>query len=102
MKSIIIFIIGLTFINCTLKIVNSPKSIENNLKIINYTLANFGDIPYGKRKLGDLVLADPLEACEKLAVPTNDARSYRGSFVLIQRGNCTFTVKASKNARHYQ
>jgi hypothetical protein len=31
---------------------------------VGYSVANFGHIPYGRKMVGSLILADPIENCE--------------------------------------
>ena len=63
--------------------------LREELPKIPYAIANFGDIPYGKKMTGRLVLADPIDACKpiNISISSNDKTM---KFVLIARGNCTF------------
>lgn len=58
-----------------------------------YLKGNFGekDIPAG---LHDLVLADPITACDMAALEEGETSPYAGKFVFAQRGDCTFEAKA--------
>lgn len=59
---------------------------------INYSLANFGHIPYGRTLIGPLKIANPIDACSPLYVNvSNDEKE--SPFLLIKRGNCTFVTK---------
>ena len=41
-------------------------TLREELEKIPYAIANFGNIPYGKKMTGRLVLADPLTACKPI------------------------------------
>lgn len=66
--------------------VNSPSNIAGS-----YTAgaANFG--PSSGTYTGDLVYADPNEACD----PINNGAELSGNIALVDRGNCNFTVKVA-------
>ncbi|CAK70612.1 unnamed protein product (macronuclear) [Paramecium tetraurelia] len=61
---------------------------------IQYSIANFGNIPWGRRLSGTLDIANPLEACTELN------QTVKSHFVLIKRGNCSFVkkVRQAQNA----
>jgi len=45
--------------------VYSPATVRDQLNsTLNYTVANFGHIPFGKTLVGPLYVAEPIEACE--------------------------------------
>ena len=62
---------------------------------INYTVGNFGHIPFGKTLVGPLYVAEPIDACDfdKL----KPLPSTQTPFLLIRRGGCNF-VKKVENA----
>jgi hypothetical protein len=69
MKSLLnlsIVLVILLFIGqCELEIY-SPSSAKNSFvnNKINYTVANFGHIPFGKNMIGNLLVLDPIDACD--------------------------------------
>ena len=44
----------------------TPMSLREELEKISYGIANFGEIPYGKKMTGRLVIAEPLTACKPI------------------------------------
>jgi hypothetical protein len=59
---------------------------------INYTIANYGTVPYGRTLIGPSVLADPLDGCKHFNITnttTNEA-----PFIITKRGGCTFATKS--------
>jgi hypothetical protein len=45
--------------------VYSPSAVREQFNgTINYTVGNFGHIPFGKTLVGPLYVADPLDGCE--------------------------------------
>jgi len=76
-----------------------PKLSENKYTSDNggipYTIANFGNIPYGKTMIGVVKLAEPEDACTTLRPIDLGSGS---PFILIKRGGgCSFVTKV-KNA----
>ncbi|KAM3133736.1 hypothetical protein pb186bvf_014145 [Paramecium bursaria] len=59
---------------------------------ISFGVANFGDIPWGRRMTGELKLSQPLDACTNMSVET------KAYFLFVKRGNCTFVTKV-RNAQ---
>jgi len=55
------------------------------------SIAAFGMVPWGRKIMGRLVLAEPLDACTYLKVPDELPTT---PIVVAQRGNCPFYVKA--------
>ena len=54
----------------------TPMSLREEVEKIPYSIANFGDIPYGKKMTGRLVLADPITACKPITpIPDMDMDS---------------------------
>ena len=72
----------------------SPKSLQQEYvnASIEYSIANFGHIPYGKTLIGPVLLADPELACSPLNI-THSGESKEAPFLLVKRGNCTFVTK---------
>ena len=61
---VLIFSIQSIFANFT---VFTPMTLRENMEKIPYGIANFGDIPYGKKMTGRLVLADPFTSCKPIS-----------------------------------
>lgn len=54
----------------------TPMLLRDDLDKIPYSIANFGDIPYGKKMTGRLVLADPITACKPITpIPDLDSKT---------------------------
>ncbi|KRX08243.1 hypothetical protein PPERSA_01173 [Pseudocohnilembus persalinus] len=87
-------------------------NIEFN-DMINYSIANFGAIPYGTKSVAPLMVAQPLNACEPLILPqqgdeaenqnqnlnqnqnqSKNKNQLEAPYILIERGGCSFTQKA--------
>ncbi|CAD8147107.1 unnamed protein product [Paramecium octaurelia] len=77
-------------------VVIGPQELKQELDQrsgdIKYTIANFGNIPWGRRLSGTLEIADPLDACTEIN------QTVKSHFVLIKRGDCSFV----KKVRHAQ
>lgn len=82
----------------------APQELIEQFKQINgnrlpYSTANFGEIPYGKQMMGEVMLANPLTNCEfeeDLADQNKGVKQNR--FVMAMRGDCSF-VKKVHNAQ---
>ncbi|CAD8123981.1 unnamed protein product [Paramecium sonneborni] len=74
----------MSLIQCKLKVIRPPNLITEN---IDYSIANFGIIPFGHRLMGAVDMAIPKNGCSDLQ-PT-----YGAQFILIERGDCTFVTK---------
>ena len=96
----------------TLKVYQLPLSYQDTVKDsdklnvgqeIQYSVANFGKIPYGKRIIGYVMETDPVDACkEDTTFAENflqDDTNPRIIFALIKRGECTFTKKTRTAAK---
>ncbi|CAK69088.1 unnamed protein product (macronuclear) [Paramecium tetraurelia] len=88
MYNILLLICIITVIQSKLKVIR-PQNLIN--EYIDYSIANFGIIPFGHRLMGIVDVAYPQNGCSDLR-PT-----YGAHFILIERGNCTFVTKV-KNA----
>ncbi|CAD8171963.1 unnamed protein product [Paramecium octaurelia] len=64
---------------------------QNNAEIV-FSIANFGNVPWGRRLSGTLDISDPIEACTEIN------QTVKSNFVLIKRGACSFVTKV----RHAQ
>ncbi|EGR34007.1 vacuolar sorting receptor, putative [Ichthyophthirius multifiliis] len=89
-----LIVVLLSFIIYTLqelKLFNTPQLIEKIKQLnqdnesIPYQIANFGSIPYGRKIIGELKLSQPFDGC--------DGVEKKSTFILIDRGNCTFVQK---------
>jgi len=71
-----------------------PASLRNiyKSKALEYTIANFGTVPYGHSVYGTVFRATPLDACTDLAPLKWDA-NYGTLVVYVERGNCHFAQK---------
>lgn len=62
---------------------------------IPFSIANFGQVPYGKNIIGELQFAEPKNACNFQPQMTSNFQASKESFVLVAlRGNCSFVQKA--------
>lgn len=73
-----------------------PKCASDQLtNSINYTLANFGHIPYGRTIIGELIIPNNTEFCNY--DETDNFGNLKSEdvkkFVIIKRGGCKFTKK---------
>ena len=99
MKTRTLLLITLFVVGALAKVtVLSPDSFElvKKNETINYTIADFGDVPYGQSITGEVIIADPENGCNPLALNNTN----KSSFILIKRGECTFVTKV-RNAQQY-
>jgi E3 ubiquitin-protein ligase RNF13 len=61
---------------------------------MDVTLANFGYVPYGKNLIGNVHLAEPIEACGPLKPMNVSLGNDPSPILLVKRGGCTFVSKA--------
>lgn len=54
---------------------------------LDYTIANFGAIPYDTVLHGEVVYVHPSDCCQNIS-------QVKAPIYLVDRGNCTFTQKA--------
>lgn len=73
---------------------NSINFVGLDKPVFNFTVANFGLIPWGKRIIAPLTVAEPLNACEKIKPLDPKDFSNQLPIVLVERGGCKFTHKA--------
>ncbi|CAD8106358.1 unnamed protein product [Paramecium primaurelia] len=88
MYKILLLICIITVIQSKLKVLR-PSNLIN--EYIDYSISNFGIIPFGHRLMGLVDLAYPRNGCSDIQ-PT-----YGAHFILIERGNCSHVTKV-KNA----
>lgn len=60
---------------------------------VHYSVANYGDVPYGKSLGGTIYLSSYLENC-KFEPLSDEAQRSLNKIVLSTRGDCTFTTKS--------
>jgi hypothetical protein len=72
-------------------LITSPINLERHFNSypLKYSLANFGDIPYGHIISGSMVMAIPADGCTPL---TNKLLPSQ-SILLVERGGCHFAEK---------
>ena len=58
-------LLGVSLISCNFTVF-TPMTLREDIERIPYGIANFGEIPYGKKMTGRLVLADPLTGCKPI------------------------------------
>ena len=77
-----------------------PRELKNlyDDDKINYIIANFGRVPFGKSIYGTMIQATPIDACDKLDEVAWDSKRYGSMIVLVERGKCHFATKV-KNAQ---
>lgn len=81
-----------------------PRSLStayDNLIGKSLSIANFGQVPWGRTLIGHAYLANPLNACSKLKPPVAqhdnenpDAEDPDHPIIFATRGDCTFDTKA--------
>ena len=59
---------------------------------LEYSIANFGSVPYGHSVYGTVFLSNPLDACHDLK-PLNWEKNQGTLIIYAQRGNCHFAQK---------
>lgn len=71
-----------------------PASLRNiyKLKTLEYTIANFGTVPYGHSVYGTVFKATPLDACSDLS-PLKWDKNLGTLILYVERGNCHFAQK---------
>ena len=71
-----------------------PASLRNiyKSKTLDYTIANFGTVPYGHSIYGTVFKATPLDACSELS-PLKWDKNYGTLIIYAERGNCHFAQK---------
>jgi len=66
--------------------------VEEKKNGINYSIANFGKIPYGGQFLAPIIMASPPNACSPLKELNITDPSTR-PIILAERGQCAFVTK---------
>jgi hypothetical protein len=82
-------------IQCSLQTYMPMCAVNEMPDQINYTLANFGHILYGRTVIGEIIIPKNEEFCttENEASFSNVTVEEIKKFVLIKRGTCKFTKK---------
>lgn len=62
---------------------------------IDCELANFGSVPYGTKTIGELYLANPINACNRTEIVKSNSTEEIPTihFLLAVRGGCAFADK---------
>eukprot|EP01016_Furgasonia_blochmanni_P054645 TRINITY_DN9029_c0_g1_i4.p1 TRINITY_DN9029_c0_g1~~TRINITY_DN9029_c0_g1_i4.p1 ORF type:complete len:391 (-),score=68.50 TRINITY_DN9029_c0_g1_i4:513-1685(-) len=88
------------YVHCkagSLKIL-SPDALVKELgaaaEDVDFTLANFGEAPYGKTLLGEIILSQPKDSCQLQEGFLSRMSTNHMKIVMADRGNCTFVTKA--------
>lgn len=67
------------------------KQLYNN-KQMQYSIANFGSVPYGHSIYGNVFKSVPLDGCNDIK-PLSWDKNYGTLIVYMERGNCHFAQK---------
>lgn len=78
-------------IHCEISIIQ-PQSLKDNYTNITYSLARFGEVDYRKTQIFEIQRPSSETACTFLDRVT---KSDNKIALLIQRGGCSFTIKAT-------
>lgn len=72
-----------------------PRSLKSYYadRNLEYNIASFGVVPYGRTIYGTVVKAHPLDACTPLADFALDPESPGPAIALVERGSCHFAQK---------
>ena len=72
-----------------------PRSLKSYYatRKLDYSVANFGFVPYGRTVYGTVVKAHPLDACSPLRDFNPDQDSPGPLIALVERGSCHFAQK---------
>jgi hypothetical protein len=86
----------LTLASSLLKVQAPPElvayfSIQYPAGSIPYSVANYGEVPYGKTISGELGLPSVLEDCIYEELPESESSKH---ILLVERNDCTFTQKS--------
>ncbi len=78
-------------------IIQSPPQLQAQLQTlypdgIPYSIANYGDVPFGKTLTGNLYMPRFLDNCEY--EPIEGADDKINKIIISTRGDCSFTAKS--------
>jgi len=101
----LILLLSLVSLSLSNLYVYSPPAVRTQFdqqnNSIEYSIARYGYVPYGKKLIGQLYYADPPSACSPLNSSTitfhgneNDPRNQ--PIMLVERGYCTFVTKTKQ------
>ncbi|KAL4426650.1 hypothetical protein ABPG74_018728 [Tetrahymena malaccensis] len=76
-----------------IKKLNKSLNKDSDEPVIDCELANFGSVQYGTRIVGQALVSDPYDACDKAAVLQGEKEFSRIPFLLVERGKCAFADK---------
>lgn len=87
-------IVLLIHFSCSVIDIWGPKQLKQlyKTKASNYSVANFGVVPYGHTIIGTIKKSSPFNGCQEIKhFPTD---SYDGALILmVMRGGCHFAEK---------
>ena len=67
---------------------------------IEFSIANFGDVPYGKGIIGSLIIANYSGCDEKFPLFNSvNINKTNVPIILIKRGECSFVKKVRNSAK---
>ena len=72
-----------------------PRSLKSyyTTRSLEYSVANFGFVPYGRTVYGTVVKAHPIDACSPLVDFNPDQDAPGPLIALVERGSCHFAQK---------
>ncbi|KAL4465696.1 hypothetical protein ABPG72_012378 [Tetrahymena utriculariae] len=76
-----------------IKQLNRLNGKNSDEAVIDFELANFGNIQYGIRTIGLAGVSEPYRACNKSAALQGKQEFSTIPFLLVERGDCAFTDK---------
>ena len=69
----------------------NPTTLEDD---IVFSLSHFGNIPYGAHLVGQVFLAEPIDACGRVEAFHEGENTYHENVVaLVKRGGCRISTK---------
>ena len=90
-----IFLILVRFMIGKIHIWNPPTlAASYRGQNIEYTIADLGDVPYGKSLIGKLVQANPFDLCSVKPGYELEMKENEQIFLMVERGGCHFAEKA--------
>jgi len=90
----LLFIICTTFVVIAKVHIWEPKSLKSIYSHVDfqYTIMDFGSVPYGHSIYGTVFKASPYDACSELK-PLEWDKNYGTLIILLTRGGCNFSEK---------
>ena len=68
--------------------------MRKRLTDITFTLANFGEAPFGRQLIGVIEVADPIDGCTQIQNDLTPEDIFSPKILLVDRGDCAFVTKA--------